>query len=188
MSDAEGVKNAENPEKTSDSAAPAGAEPLLLRLRSGRIAAAVVAFGFGGGTLLLGGITLTAGALEGGSPWGGVIGYLIAASPFFLGAWILALCKSELWFLPEGRSLRLLTYRPWLRTPRVEEASLDEYAGVRVEPPPDQEGGPVVALVSVQGEAVPVRQFSDAGEAEAFARRVAAATGLWLRGSEGAAA
>lgn len=158
------------------------AEPLLVRLRSGKIAAAVLAFGFGGGTLVLGAVTLTAGALEGGSIWGGVIGYAVAAAPFFLLALVVALCRSELWFLPEGRTFRLLTYRPWLRAPRVEEASLDEYAGVRVEPPPDDEGGPVVSLVATNGEAVPVRQFTDEKEARVFAAELSRATGLWLRG------
>lgn len=157
-------------------------QPLLVRLRSGRIAAAVLAFGFGGGTLVLGAVTVTAGALEGGSVLGGVIGYAVASAPFFLLAAIVAVCRSELWFLPESRAFRLLTYRPWLRAPRVEEASLDEYAGVRVEPPPDDEGGPVVSLVATTGEAVPVRQCRDANEAKAFATELSRATGLWLRG------
>lgn len=162
-------------------------QPLLVRLRSGRIAAAVIAFGFGGGTLLLGAVTVTAGALEGGPVLGGLVGYTIAAAPLFLLAAIVAVCRSELWFLPEPRTFRLLTFRPWLRTPRVEEASLDEYAGVRVEPPSDGEGGPVVSLVATSGEAVPVRQCSDDKEAKAFASELSRVTGLWLRGQgEGA--
>ena len=41
------------------------------------------------------------------------------------------MCRSELWYLPQTRTFRMLTYRPWRLSPRVEEAPLSEYAGVR---------------------------------------------------------
>jgi hypothetical protein len=157
--------------------------PFLLRRRSGKIAALVIAAGFGGGTLLLGSITLAAGAMHGGPVLGGLLGYGVAAMPFLLLAAVVAPCKSELWFFPEDRVFRLVTFRPWLRSPRVEQAALDEYAGVRVDPALDKEGGgPVVSLVAVDGEVVPVRQFAEPREAASFAEELGSATGLWVRG------
>ena len=73
---------------------------------------------------------------------------------------IIAVCRSELWLLPEQKSLRLLTFRPWLRQPRVEEAPLSEYAGVRTSKMSDDYGNAtLVSLVTAGGEDVPLRQF-----------------------------
>lgn len=158
-------------------------EPILLRLRSGKTAAIVIALGFGGGTLLLGLVSFASEAMRGARIAGILVGYGIAALPFFVLAGLVAVCRSELWLLPEVRALRLLTYRPWRLGPRVEQASVDEYAGVRIDPAPEPNGGGVlVSLVSVEGEAVPLRQFPEEGEARAFAERLAGAAGLWLRG------
>jgi hypothetical protein len=159
-------------------------DPLLLRLRSGKTAATVIALGFGGGTLLLGLVSFASEAMRGARIAGILVGYGIAALPFFVLAGLVAACRSELWLVPEARALRLLTYRPWrLGRPRVEQASVDEYAGVRLDPAPEPDGGgTLVSLVSVEGEAVPLRQFPQEGEARAFAERLAGAAGLWLRG------
>jgi hypothetical protein len=78
--------------------------------------------------------------------------------------------------------LHLLTFRPWRLQPRVEEAKVSEYAGVRLEPAPEDEGGGfLVSLITSAGEAVPIRQFKDQGEAEPFAETVASSVGLWFR-------
>ncbi|MEZ4312539.1 MAG: hypothetical protein R3F14_31305 [Polyangiaceae bacterium] len=116
---------------------------------------------------------------------GAFIGYGIAILPLVLLAAIVAVCKSELWLLPTQKTIRLLTYRPWLRTPRVEEAPLSEYAGVRTAPMTDDYGkGTLVSLVTTGGEDVPLRQFSDESEAATFAEKLAAASGLWVRAAE----
>jgi hypothetical protein len=161
-------------------------EPLLLRARSGRIAAGAIAFGFGGGTLLLGTVSLLAGAARepGALPavGAGLLGYAIAATPFFVLAAVVALCRSELWFDPEARMFRLLTFRPWRRGPAIEQAPLSDYAGVRCEPAEERHGGGfLVSLVAAEGEVVPMRQFSAENEARAFAERLGEASGLWVR-------
>ncbi|HEY4120225.1 MAG TPA: hypothetical protein VGM56_20310 [Byssovorax sp.] len=165
-----------------DDMVAASAQPMLLRVRSGKTAAKVLAFGFGGATLLIGVGNLVAG-WGSVSPLGLLVGYALAATPFVLLGAIVAACKQELWLVPDLGALRLLTFRPWLRAPRVEQASVTDYAGVRAELAPDQEGGgALVSLVTAGGENVELRQFGDLGEASAFASELAARSGLWLRG------
>jgi hypothetical protein len=164
-------------------------DPILLRARSGKTAARVLAFGFGGGTMLIGVASFASEAMRGAHIGGLVLGYGIATLPFFALAGVVALCRSELWLVPEARALRLLTFRPWRLGPRVEEASVSEYTGVRLDPAPvDDGGGVLVSLVAVDGEAVPLRQFPAGGEAVSFAEQLAEAAGLWLRSGLGAAA
>jgi hypothetical protein len=80
----------------------------------------------------------------------------------------------------------LLTYRPWRLRPRVEEAPIDEYAGVRTDAASDQDGGgTIVALVSAGGEVVPMRQFKQDAEARRFADDLAKAAQLWVRHAGG---
>ena len=162
-------------------AKPRLVDPILLRRRTGRTAALVIALGFGGTTLLLG----VGGAVLSGSR-GAVIpallGYSLATLPLFALAAVIAVCRSELWLLPKERVLHLLTFRPWRLQPRVEEAKVSEYAGVRLDAAPEDEGGgSLVSLITAGGEAVPIRQFKDQSEAEAFAESVASSVGLWLR-------
>lgn len=162
---------------------PAGAEPtkpMLLRLRSGRTAALVVGGGMGGGTIVMGVASTAASAMRGGAILGALVGYTLAVLPLLILAAIVAVCKSELWLLPEQRALRLLTYRPWLRQPRVEEAPLSEYAGVRVAKMTTDDGT-LVYLVTTGGEDVPLRQFKDEAEAGTFAEKLGEAAGLWVR-------
>jgi hypothetical protein len=156
---------------------------MLLRLRTGKIGAAVLIFGIAGGTMLLATGTAVQFAAKGlpfVEPW---LGFALCVSPFVLAGIVVAFCRSELWLLPEERALRLLTYRPWLRRPRIEQASLDEYAGVLADRASDRDGGgAMVALVLKSGERVDVRQFKDEASASAFARELAERAGLWLRG------
>jgi hypothetical protein len=160
-------------------------DPILLRLRSGKTAALVIGGGIGGGTLLLGVGSTAASALRGGAVLGALLGYGVAVLPILLFAAIVAVCKSELWLLPEQRTIRMLTYRPWLRAPRVEEASLSEYAGVRTSKMTDDYGNAtLVSLVTTAGEDVPLRQFSDEAEALTYAEKLCAAAGLWVRATE----
>lgn len=142
----------------------------------------MIALGFGGGTLVLGagGVLLSRAPL--GTMLPTLLGYLIATSPLFLLAALVAVCKSELWLLPEARALRLLTYRPWLLRPRVEEAPVSEYAGVRVDASTEEGGGVIVSLVTAGGESVPLREFDKQADAEPYAAQIASAVGLWLRG------
>jgi hypothetical protein len=159
-----------------------GVDPILLRSRSGKTAARVIAFGFGGGTLLLGIASFASEALRGARLSGVLVGYGIATLPFFMLAAIVAVCRSELWLVPEARAFRLLTYRPWKLGPLVEEASMSEYAGVRIDPASEDDGGGVlVSLVTANGEPVPVRQFPGPSSAIPFAEQLAEASGLWLR-------
>lgn len=166
-------------------ATPAGSEPMLLRLRSGKIAALVIAAGFGGGTILLGVATTAASALRGGALLGALVGYGIAVLPLLALAGLIAVCKSELWLVPETGTFRMLTYRPWRLSPRVEDAPVSEYAGVRTAKMKDSEGtGTLVSLVTTAGEDVPLRQFSDEAEAQTYAEKLGAAAGLWVRAAE----
>lgn len=111
-----------------------------------------------------------------------LLGYSLATLPLFLLAAIIGVCRSELWLLPEERVLHLLTFRPWRLQPRVEEGKVSEYAGVRLEPAPEDEGGGfLVSLITAGGEAVPIRQFKDQLDAEPFAESVASSVGLWFR-------
>ena len=164
-------------------------QPMLLRLRSGRIAAAALVFGFGGGTMLIGLGTVVACAASGLPALATLVGYGLVALPFVALGVVVALCRSELWLVPESRAIQLLTFRPWRRAPRVEQASLDEYAGVLADRADDRDGGgALVSLVTRTGERVEVRQFRAAEEATAFAAEVAARGGLWVRGELLAAA
>ncbi|MBK8259068.1 MAG: hypothetical protein IPK82_41220 [Polyangiaceae bacterium] len=170
---------------TDASTASPDEKPILLRLRSGKIAAAVIGFGIGGGTLLLGVASTAASAAKGAAVMGAIVGYGLAVLPLFVVAGVIAVCKSELWLLPQARTLRMLTYRPWLRSPRVEEASLSEYSGVRTSKITDDYGAAtLVSLVTTGGEDVPLRQFSDATEATAYAAKLGEAAGLWVREAE----
>ena len=171
------------PMSTSSEEAPAPrTEPMLLRLRSGKTAALVVGLGMGGDTIVMGVASTAASAAKGGALLGAFVGYGIAVLPLLLLAAIVAVCKSELWLVPETRTLRMLTYRPWLRQPRVEEAPLSEYAGVRTSQMTDDYGkGTLVSLVTTEGEDVPLRQFKDEAEARTFAEKLGEAAGLWVR-------
>lgn len=161
------------------------AEPVLLRFRSGRTAALVIGGGIGGGMLLLGVGTTAASAHNFTAAWNAFLGYGAAIVPLLIASVIIAVCRSELWLLPEQKSLRLLTFRPWLRQPRVEEAPLSEYAGVRTSKMSDDYGNAtLVSLVTAGGEDVPLRQFDDDAEARTFAEKLSDAAGLWLRGPE----
>lgn len=161
---------------------PPAPAPLLLRLRSGKTAALVVGVGMGGGTIIMGVASTAASAAKGGAIVGALIGYGIAVLPLVLLAVIVALCKSELWLVPETRTLRMLTFRPWLRRPRVEEAPLSEYAGVRTSKMTDDYGNAtLVSLVTTTGEDVPLRQFKDETEATTYAEKLGEAAGLWVR-------
>lgn len=141
----------------------------------------MIALGFGGTVLVLGvGGAVLSGAR--GSILPALLGYSLATLPLFVLAAIIAVCRTELWLLPEERVLHLLTFRPWRLQPRVEEAKVSEYAGVRLEPAPEDEGGGfLVSLITAGGEAVPIRQFQIQSEAEPFAESVASAVGLWFR-------
>jgi len=137
------------------------------------------------GLTLLGVGSAAFSPLPGFSLFATLKGYLLATSPLFLLAAIIGLCRSELWLDPEARMLRMLTFRPWLFRPRVEEASVSEYAGVRTDPAEEADGGGIlVSLVTAGGEAVPLRQFRDRVEAISFAEGIASAVGLWLRHAE----
>jgi hypothetical protein len=159
--------------------------PYLVFRRTGRTIAAVLAFGFGGGTVLLGLLSSLSGAPSVGAVLGAVRGYFLAALPFFAAAAVLAACRRELWFVPEARALRMLTFRPWqLGGPRVEEAPLSEYRAVRMQAGEGEgAGSTVVALVTERGEAVPVRETDRADEGRALAEELAKRTGLPLVGT-----
>ncbi len=161
-------------------AAAAPGPPMLLRLRSGKTAALVVGGGIGGGTIVMG--VASAASAGGHAMAGAFVGYGVAVLPILLFAAVVAVCKSELWFVPETQTLRMLTHRPWLRRPRVEEAPLSEYAGVRTAPMTDDYGkGTLVSLVTTGGEDVPLRQFKSDSEAKTYAEKLGEAAGLWVR-------
>lgn len=186
----EGESQAAGPDNREQGSPPgpaAGeAKPILLRLRSGKTAALVIALGFGGGLVLLGVGSAALSPMPGLSVLAALKGYLLATSPLFLLAAIVALCRSELWLDPAARAFRLLTFRPWRLRPVVEEASVSEYAGVRTDPAPEDEGGgTLVSLVATNGEHVPIRQFKENAEAIPFAEQVAASVGYWLRHGTG---
>jgi hypothetical protein len=164
-------------------------EAFLVFRRTGKTIAAVLAGGFGGGTVLLGvgsavaeALTSTASASTGARAiLPALQGYLLASSPFFLLALLIALCRRELWFLPELGVFRMLTFRPWLlRGPRVEQAPLDEYRALCTEQLDERsEGsGTLVSLITESGECVPVREFKEPIEARAFLEELADVTGL----------
>jgi hypothetical protein len=171
------------------------AQPLLIRRKSGRTAGAVVAFGIGGGLLVMGIASAVAGSFHAGAVWPAIKGYVLALLPLFVFGAVLAVCRRELWLLPEERVLRMLTFRPWLlRGPRVEEASLDEYVGVRtilIDADPalgeDSVAMCVVALVPKEGDQVPLFEMSDLGAAHILAERVAELSGLPIQAAAGRA-
>ena len=159
-------------------------EPFLVSRRTGKTIAKVVAFGFGGATVVLGLATTFGVAFSLQALFGAFRGYFLAAIPFFLFGGVLALCKRELWFVPEAEAFRMLTFRPWqLKGPRVEQGPLEDYQAVcAVElEQDDEQPATVVALVTQRGEEVAVREVSDLKEAEAFAQSLSEATGLPLR-------
>ncbi len=161
------------------------AEPMLLRLRTGKIAARVISYGFGGGTMLLGIGSVLVGRAHGGGVLGGIVAYALGALPFFLLGGVVARCRSELWLVPEAKAFRLLTFRPWRRGPRVEQAPLGDYAGVRTDPAQEKHGGgTLVSLVAADGEVVAMRQFVELAEAKKFAQDLGSAAGIWVRHSE----
>lgn len=160
-------------------------EPYLVFRRTGRTIAAVLAFGFGGGTVLLGVVTAAVGAFSATTIWMAARGYVLAALPFFLAALVLVRCRRELWFVPAARALRMLTFRPWqLAGPRVEEAKLDEFRAVKTEllEPIGEQRTTAVSLVMLAGGAVPLREFELPEEARALARHLSELTGLPLLG------
>jgi hypothetical protein len=153
--------------------------PLLVMQRSGKTIAKVVAFGFGGGTLLLGLVTSVGGALSAKALWPALTGYFVVALPFFVLAIVLAACRRELWVVPEEGVLRMLTYRPWLvRGPRVEQAALDEYRGICTVRLDGRDAGLAVALVTRDGDPVPVRELAAESDADPFIAELERATGL----------
>lgn len=158
-------------------------EPFLVFRRTGRTIAAVMAFGFGGGTMLLGLVSSVSFGFSMGALWAAFRGYFLASLPFYLAALVLVRCRRELWFVPGARSFRMLTFRPWqLSGPRVEEAKLEEFRAVKTERF-DQDGEQATTLVSLvmaAGEAVPVREFDAPDEARSLAAQLADLTGLPL--------
>jgi hypothetical protein len=159
--------------------------PFLVMKRTGKTIAKVLAFGFGGGTLLLGVVTSVGGSLSARAIWPALTGYLLAALPFFVMAAVLWRCKRELWVVPSHGVLRMLTFRPWLvRGPRVEQASLEEYRGVCTVALRGEDAAVAVALVTQAGDPVPVRDFGSSGEAVTFLEELERVTGLpRLRGA-----
>lgn len=164
-------------------------EPLLVFRRTGKTIAKVLAFGFGGGTLVLG-VSTSVGSLEPRAIWSAFTGYALVASPFFVAGAILALCWRELWVVVSddgARFLRMITFRPWmLAGPRVEQAPMDEYAAVftaelthRAE-----KASFAVALMTQAGDQVPIREFEEIEMARSFVEQLAAATGLPVRRGE----
>lgn len=160
-------------------------EPFLVFRRTGKTIGVVMAFGFGGGTVLLGIVSSFAGALSLASLWVAARSYFLVALPFFASGVVLALCRREFWFVPGARSFRMLTFRPWYRSgPRVEEAKLDEFRALKTETleQPGEQSTTLVSLVMTAGEAVPVREFEAPDEARALARELSELTGLPLLG------
>jgi hypothetical protein len=122
--------------------------------------------------------------------WSALAGYALVASPFFLAGGILALCWRELWVVHDedgGRFLRMITFRPWMFAgPRVEQAPLNEYAAVctaelthRAE-----KASFAVALMTQEGDQVPIREFQELDTARSFVEQLAEATGLPIRRAE----
>jgi hypothetical protein len=156
-------------------------DPFLVFRRSGRTIAKVLAFGFGGGTVLLGVTSSVAGALNAAAILPALWGYFLAALPFFLFGGILAACRRELWVVPEQGVLKMLTYRPWhFRGPRIEQAPIEEYRGVCTVNLDHQaeRSTTAVALVPAEGDPVPVREFEAMEDAERFVVEMTEATGL----------
>jgi len=155
-------------------------EPFLVFRKTGRTIAAVLAFGFGGGTLLMGVASTAAAAVNARALLNAFLGYFLGALPFFVLAAVLAMCRRELWFVPEARAFRMLTYRPWRRGPRVEQALIDEYKALCswAIAGGEAEGNTVVALVTEGGERVPLREFHQADEARGFLEQLCDVTGL----------
>jgi hypothetical protein len=156
-------------------------EPVLVFRKTGRLVALVIGVGFGGGTLLMGVVSALGEAMRAEALAPALRGYFLAALPFFAGAAVLWVCRRELWFVPEARAFRMLTYRPWrFSGPRVEQASVDEYRALctaSVERR-GEASTTVVALLTPSGDVVPVREFDAPAEAEAFVADLARATGL----------
>ena len=160
-----------------------GVDPFLVSARSGKTIAKVVAFGFGGGTVVLGLVTTLSLAFSMQAAFAAVRGYFLAALPFFFFGAVLAACRRELWFVPEAKAFRMLTFRPWLfKGPRVEQASLDDYHAVcaEVQEHSSEQASTLVVLVTKEGHQVPVREVDDAAEADTFAQQLSDVTGLPL--------
>ena len=155
-------------------------EPFLVFRRTGKTIALVLAGGFGGGTVLLG-LMSAASALNSAAILPAVKGYLLAALPFFVAGALLATCRRELWVVPDAKAVRMLTFRPWhFSGPRIEQAKLDEYTGLcTVSMTHRTEAETLaVALITGEGDRVPVKEFAERDAAEAFALELAEATGL----------
>lgn len=160
-------------------------EPYLVFRRTGRTIAAVMAFGFGGGTVLLGVMSSVVGALSAGAIWAAARGYFLASLPFFVSALVLVRCRREFWFVPAARAFRMLTFRPWqLDGPRVEEAKLDEFRAVKTEvvEQDGEQATTAVSLVMLAGGSVPVREFETPDDARGLAQRLSELTGLPMLG------
>jgi hypothetical protein len=116
-----------------------------------------------------------------GTVFSAATGYILASLPFFVGALILMFCRRELWIVPDDKMLRMLTFRPWLwRGPRIEQAPLDEYRGLclvsldhRAE-----RSSLAVALITEDGDRVPIREFDVRDQADDYVRELADITGL----------
>lgn len=142
-----------------------------------------MAFGFGGGTMLLGLLSSFSVGFSRAALWAAFRGYFLAALPFFVAALVLDRCKREFWFVPSARSFRMLTFRPWqLSGPRVEEARLDDFRAVKTErlELETEQAASVVSLVMTAGDSVPVREFDAPEEANVLAEELARRTGLPL--------
>ncbi len=155
-------------------------EPFLVFRRTGRVIAAVLALGFGGGTLLIGVTTAAGSAFSGAAVWAALKGYFLVSLPFFVAGAILAGCRRELWVIPSDGVLRMLTFRPWrLRGPRVEQAPISEYDGVCIVSLDHRAEASTFAVALCTGEErIPVREYTARAEAEDFAGALAEVTGL----------
>ncbi len=159
---------------------------MLVFRRTGKTIGKVVAWGFGGGTVLLGVTSAAVDAFRAAAILPALRAYTLAALPFFAVGLLLATFRRELWFVPELGVFRMLTFRPWRRAPRVEQASVDEYSGVcRVVAEDSEEPlRKVVALITKGGATVAVRELDDVAAATAFGEKLSQATSLPYRDGE----
>ena len=159
---------------------------ILLRERKGRTAAIFISAIFALPPLAMGfGAAFVAFRGDGGLHLWPVLAYALVASPALLVSGVLLACRQELWLDRVGKRFLLLTFRPWLREPRAEAGSLEDYAGVLVGAPDHRvDGGVIVSLVTPKGEDLPLRVFPDRRAALRFTRDLASATGYWVRGED----
>lgn len=155
--------------------------PFLIFRRTGRVIALVLAVGIGGGTVLIGTASAAAGALSAAAVWPALKGYVLVSLPFFVMGAVLWRCRRELWAVPEAKALRMLTYRPWqVKGPRVEQAPIGDYSGlckVTIDSRAEQTSL-AVALITNDGDHIPVREFDGHDAADAFLSELGDVTGL----------